>query len=174
MISRRRVSATVLLLGGLLIGTMVQADEVTPKVWVSQPPARGTAEDMVLTDSRGRTRQAGNQAAGVPGTTITVEFAVDSSQLQDNQRDALRELARNLKRDRSIKLLWIQPGVDHPPYETGDAALAAKRGDVVRRALASRGFPWKKMFVDGPAQGCDADECRLTNRHTVITVIQSR
>jgi len=73
-----------------------------------------------------------------------------------------------------VRLLWIRAGSDAAPFEIGGEALARKRADVLRRALAGKGFPWDRIFLDEPRAPCDAGDCRRTNRQGVITVIEAR
>lgn len=173
------MKAAALAVAGLLLAVPVRAElpeveAAAANLWVHRPPAREAPAELAIKDRFGRIKQAHNRAAGVPGMTVTVEFPVNSAELDDAQQLALYKLTRQWRFTPGIQLLWVQAGADVPPHETGGPALARKRAEALRRATGGKGFPWNQIYLDPAWQPCGDDACRRTSRRGVITVIERR
>ena len=161
------VRAAALLVALLLASPVAHAElpaveAAAANLTVHRPPPREEAADLTLTDRHGRTRAAANRAAGVPGMRVTVTFPPDSSQLDAAQALALHMLTREWRAAPGVQLLWVRAG--------GDAALARKRAEALRRATGGKGFAWGRIWLD-PAWECQGEAC---DRQGTITVIERR
>lgn len=129
---------------------------------VQRPAARASAPGLTLTDRHGRTRPAGNHAAGVPGMVVTVTFPAGSAELDAAQQLALYKLTREWRFTPGVQLLWLRAG--------GGAPLARQRAEALRRATGGKGFAWDRIYLD-PSWDCTGDDC---DRQGTVTVIERR
>lgn len=129
---------------------------------VFRPPPRDDAADMAVIDRRGRPREVDNRAAGVPGTRVRVLFPAGSAELDGPQQHALHMLTRQWRDDPAVQMLWVRAG--------GEAGLARKRAEALRRATGGKGFPWQRIWLD-PVWQCAGDDC---DRQGMVTVIERR
>lgn len=163
MIGRAAVFlATLLVAVPAAQAELPEVEAAAANLSVYRPPPREQAPDLTVTDRHGRTRTAANRTAGVPGMRVTVTFPPDSAQLDKAQALALYKLTREWRFTPGVQLLWVRAG--------GDAPLARKRAEALRRATGGKGFPWKRIWLD-PTWECEGELC---DRQGTITVIERR
>lgn len=162
MMRRAAVAVGLLLLALPAHAELPEVEAASANLWVHRPPPRAGEPALALTDRRGRVKTASNASAGVPGMKVTVQFPPDSAELDAAQKLALYKLTREWRATKSVRLLWVRAA--------GDALLARKRAEALRRATGGKGFPWNKVYLDLAPVECAADECQ----HGTITVIQAR
>lgn len=156
-----------LLLGMLLLAVpayaeLPEVEAAAANLWVHRPPPRGEEPTLTLKDRRGREKAAQNKSAGVPGMTVTVQFPPDSAELDEAQKLALYKLTREWRFTKGVRLLWLRAA--------GDAPIARKRAEALRRATGGKGFPWDKVYLDLAPVACAGDACQ----HGTVTVIEAR
>lgn len=160
---RRAVWAVGMLLLALPVrAELPEIEAASANLWVHRPPPRGEEPALALKDRRGRIKPAKNRSAGVPGTRVTVQFPPASAELDDKQQLALYKLTREWRFTKGVRLLWVRAA--------GDAPLARKRAEALRRATGGKGFPWDKVYLDLAPVECAGETCR----HGTVTVIEAR
>lgn len=159
------LAALLLLIAAPACAEHPAVEAASANLWVKRTPQRTDPPDMAWKDRRGRAVMARNKAAGVPGMNVTVQFPPDSAELDEAQQLALHMLTREWRADPKVQLLWIRTGAD---------PLARKRAEELRRALAGKGFPWERIFLDPSPLPCEAEECGSANRQGVVTVVEAR
>lgn len=163
-----RVIRRVAVLAGMLLlalparAEIPEVEAAAANLWVHRPPARGEEPALTLKDRRGREKPAQNKSAGVPGMNVTVQFPPESAELDEAQKLALYKLTREWRATRGVRLLWLRAA--------GDAPLARKRAEALRRATGGKGFPWDKVYLDLAPVDCAGDACQ----QGTITVIEAR
>lgn len=139
-----------------------EGEAASANLWVDRPPPRGEEPALALKDRRGRLKPAKNKSAGVPGMMVTVQFPPETAELDEAQKLALYKLTREWRATRGVRLLWVRAA--------GDAPLARKRAEALRRATGGKGFPWNKVYLDLAPVACAGDACQ----HGTITVVEAR
>jgi outer membrane protein OmpA-like peptidoglycan-associated protein len=139
--------------------------------------ASGTALDALE-----RAKAAGKLAEGkllyeVVLNSDKVTFPFEKADLTDNSKEALDEVAQQLKADDKNVYIEIQGHTDSSGAEATNIALGERRAEAVRRYLnMEHGIPLHRMSVisygeSSPLTDNDSREHRAQNRRVNLVVL---
>jgi OmpA-OmpF porin, OOP family len=108
-----------------------------------------------------------------------VEFEVDRSIIRPQSKELLDTVARVIKEHPEIARLEVQGHTDNTGNARHNKVLSAARAEAVKRALALRGVPERRLVAQGygqekPIADNDTDAGRARNRRVQFVILEKK